>query len=63
MTPPATLPANATTALPASSYTVPPQDLPVLPGGACNAGMDGDSTYGRYLWVVRCAALMVFENV
>ena len=55
MTPPATLPANASTTLPASSYTVPPQDPPVLPGGACNAGMDGDSTYDRYLWVVRCA--------
>lgn len=55
MTPPATLPADAATTLPASSTSVPPQDPPVLPGGACNVGMDGDSTYDRYLWVVRCA--------
>ncbi len=55
MTPPATLPANASTTLPASSYSVPPQGPPVLPGGACNVGMAGDTTYNRYLWVVRCA--------
>ena len=55
MTPPASLPANAATTLPASSYAVPPQDPPALPGGACNVNMDGDSTYDRYLWVVRCA--------
>ena len=55
VTPPAMLPANESTTLPASSYTVPPQDPPMLPGGACNVGMPGNSTYARYLWVVRCA--------
>ena len=55
VTPPATLPADAATTLPASSSSAPPQDPPMLAEGKCNVGMDGDSTYGRYLWVVRCA--------
>ncbi len=53
VTPPASLPAFNATTLPASGAAAPPQAPPVLPAGACNAGMPATSTRDRYLWVVQ----------
>ena len=40
----------------ANGQPQPPQTPPPVSDGVCNDYLPNDSTYNRYVWVVRCAA-------
>lgn len=51
------VPPTVPSGLKASGLTDLPQAPPALPEDTCNAYLPNDSTFHRYLWVIRCAAL------
>ena len=53
------VPPSVPSGLKASGLTDPPQAPPQLPEDTCNAYMPNDSTFHRYLWVIRCAIITI----
>lgn len=50
-------PPSVPSGLKSSGLSEPPQAPPALPeDNTCNAYLPNDSTFHRYLWVIRCAS-------
>lgn len=52
------IPPSVPSGLKGSGLSVPPQSPPPLTQDTCNAFLPNDSTFHRYLWVIRWAQLL-----